>query len=369
MGKYVKSKFSDQELLEIEQQVNDLSISYDYKTKDYPFEVIVTKFGEEEDPKTTLYVPEYQREFIWHPNKQSRFIESVLLGVPLTPFLVSEDDNNRLEIIDGSQRIRTLIAFADNKLRLRKLQKLDKINSAKYKDLPRKLQNTIKNRDFKVIVVSEKADQEIRKDIFGRINTSSEDLKDSELRKGAYSGLFYDLILKLKNDETLHEVCPVSKGKEKRGEYEELILRFFTYAERYEDFRHDVAPFLNSYLDDKNLEFSEAGEEELASKKEDLESNFDRMLSFVKEHFEIGFRKEPNSKSTPRVRFEAIAIGVHLALDVNPSVEPQYMGWLNSKEFKHHTTSDSSNNKFKLKQRVEFVRDCILNRITADQLN
>lgn len=355
-----KSKFSEAELRDIELQVNDLSINYDYKTKDYPFEVIVNKFGEESDPTVTLYVPEYQRAFIWGPERQSRFIESVLLGVPLTPFLVSEDDNNRLEIIDGSQRIRTLIAFSENNLRLRKLDKLDKINSAKYKDLPKKLQNTINNRDFKVIVVSDKADQTVRKDIFSRINTSSADLTDSEIRKGAYSGEFYDLILELKDNKLLRDVCPVSKAKEKRGEYEELILRFFAYSDKYADFKHDVAAFLNSYLDDKNSDGID---------KREYAERFIRMLEFVKKHFPIGFRKESNSNSTPRVRFEAISVGVHLALETNPDVVPIHMNWLTSKNFKVHTTSDSSNNKFKLKQRVQFVRDCLLNEITAQDLS
>ncbi len=354
-----RSKFSDEELQAIEAQVNSTSISYDYKTKDYPFEVIVTKFGDESDPEATLYVPEYQREFIWEPKRQSRFIESVLLGVPLTPFLVSEDDNNRLEIIDGSQRIRTLIAFSEDRLRLRNLEKLDKINGAKFKDLPRKLQNNINNRDFKVIVVSEKADESVRKDIFGRINTSSADLTDSELRKGAYSGDFYQMILELKENAVLKVVCPISKSKEKRGEYEELILRFFTYIDQYQEFKHDVAVFLNSYLDDKN---------ENGFDKTVYEGRFNRMLTFVNTHFPLGFKKETGSNSTPRVRFEAIAVGVHLALEIDPNITPTYMEWLDSEQFKVHTTSDSSNNKFKLKERVEFVRDCILGRITADTL-
>jgi len=109
----VKSKFSDKELEEIQKQIDEKKGLYDYITKDYPFEVIYLKYGEESDLIKTLYIPSYQREFVWNNEKQSKFIESVLLGVPLTPFLVSKDtnENHRLEIIDGSQRIRTLIAF------------------------------------------------------------------------------------------------------------------------------------------------------------------------------------------------------------------------------------------------------------------
>jgi len=195
-----KSKFNEDELLQIETQINDKTGLYDYITKDYPFEVIYVKYGDEKDLTKTLYVPSYQREFVWNNEKQSRFIESVLLGVPLTPFLVSEDEDRRLEIIDGSQRIRTLIAFYENNLRLRKLEKLDKLNKAKYTDLPIRTQKYFENRDFKIIIVDE-ANSEIKQDIFNRINTSSEKLSDSEIRKGSYSGSFYDMILELKPSE------------------------------------------------------------------------------------------------------------------------------------------------------------------------
>ena len=131
-----KNKLSNEQLKGIIEQVETESVSYDYRTKDYPFEVICKKYGEDDDPEKTLYVPTYQREFVWKPEKQSKFIESVFLGVPLTPFLISEDSDNRLEIIDGSQRIRTLIAFYENNLTLRKLEKLSAINSLKFKNLP-----------------------------------------------------------------------------------------------------------------------------------------------------------------------------------------------------------------------------------------
>jgi uncharacterized protein with ParB-like and HNH nuclease domain len=350
---------SQLELAEIEKQVYDNSSSYGYGTKDYPFEVICGKFGDPDDPSSTLYVPDYQREFVWKPDKQSRFIESVLLGVPLTPFLVSEDKEHRLEIIDGSQRIRTLLAFYENRLKLRKLKTLTKIETAKFEDLPRGLQNDIKNRDFRIIVVSH-ADLSIRKDIFDRINTSSEKLTDSEIRKGSYSGDFYDLVLELKDHAEFQAICPVSDNKGKRGEYEELILRFLAYMDRYQEFKHDVAAFLNSYLDEMNeTEFD---------KKYYLDA-FTNMVNFIKAYFPIGFRKEAKSNSTPRVRFEAIAIGVHLALKENPDLTIQGVNWLDSKEFVAKTTSDASNNPNRLKNRVEFVRDCLLNRIKKDSLH
>jgi len=356
----VKSKFSDKELEEIQKQIDEKKGLYDYITKDYPFEVIYLKYGEESDLIKTLYIPSYQREFVWNNEKQSKFIESVLLGVPLTPFLVSKDtnENHRLEIIDGSQRIRTLIAFYENKLRLNNLDKLDKLKGAKYKDLPSNLKGYFENRDFKIIIVDE-ANSEIKKDIFKRINTSSEKLSDSEIRKGSYSGNFYNMILELKDYKTFREICPISDTKKKRGEYEELILRFFAYSDKYLEFKHDVAIFLNDYLDTKNEE---------GFNKIDYLSRFNEMINFINKYFPIGFRKEINNNSTPRVRFEAISVGVYLALKENPNLTNLNMSWLESKGFKIQTTSDASNNPNRLKNRIEFVRDGLLGRLDKDRL-
>jgi len=362
----IKSKYTEEELEEIQSQINSKSGLYEYITKDYPFEVISSKFGEEYEENVSLYVPEYQREFVWDNKRKSRFIESVLLGVPLTPFLVSEDGKGRLEIIDGSQRIRTLISFYNDEFGLTGLEKLDKINKAKFKDLPKKAQNSYKNRDFKIIIVDE-ANLNIKQDIFNRINTSSEKLTDSEIRKGSYSGSFYNMVLELKpkgieddSENIFRKICPVSSRGESRGEYEELILRFFAYSDSYRDFKHDVAHFLNSYLKKMNeITFDATG----------YVQRFNTMVSFIDQHFPIGFRKDVNNESVPRVRFEAISVGVYLALNENQSLINPNMDWLDSEGFKIQTTSDASNNPNRLQNRIEFVRDGLLSRLTADRLS
>jgi hypothetical protein len=63
------------------------------------------------------------------------------------------------------------------------------------------------------------------------------------------------------------------------------------------------------------------------------------------------------------VRFEAISVGVNLAIKVNPALVPVSMDWLDSKEFNYHTTTHASNSSTRLKDRVEFVRDSLLNTI------
>lgn len=353
-----KSKFSEDKIKQILEQFEEKSKLYEYRTKDYSFEMIRSKYGDVNDEKATLYVPDYQREFVWKTDKRSKFIESVLLGMPLTPFLVSHDESLRLEIIDGSQRIRSLISFYNNEYSLKRLSKLTELNGARFRDLPLNLQRYLENQDFRIIVVDD-AKEDIRQDIFERINTTSEGLTDSEIRKGSYSGRFYDLVLELKNDVTFRGICPVSKDREKRGEYEELVLRFLAYSDEYLEFKHDVAKFLNLYLTNKNAsEFDE----------EKYRTRFNAMVRFIAKSFPVGFRKKEGDNATPRVRFEAIAVGTFLALEVQPELNDPNIEWINSIGFKEQTTSDSSNNPNRLKERVEFVRDGLLGKLDKTRL-
>lgn len=111
-------------------------------------------------------------------------------------------------------------------------------------------------------------------------------------------------------------------------------------------------PFLNHFLADNLNSFDE----------EMYRTDFERMLAFVRDHFEFGFAKSQNATTTPRVRFEAIAVGVALALKERPDLNVDNVDWINSDEFKEQTTSDASNNEGKLAARVEYVRDRLLGR-------
>jgi hypothetical protein len=95
----------------------------------------------------------------------------------------------------------------------------------------------------------------------------------------------------------------------------------------------------------------------------EMREYFEDMLDFVWKYFPYGFKKSPNSTSTPRVRFEAISVGVHLALQAEPALIPKDVStWLESDEFKEHTRSDASNNRNKVLARFEYVRDKLLEK-------
>jgi len=350
---------TDEEIAQVEHQIREFSIPYEYDTKEFPIEVIVQKFTETENRKASLFIPDYQRELVWKPLMQSRFIESLFLGVPVPPVFASViAEDGRLEIIDGSQRIRTIYFFVTNQLKLKGLSNLNELNGFKFEDLSESRQRKFELITVRFHVITDKAGIAIRADIFDRLNSNGKQLTPSEIRKGAFaSNSYYRFIRKMSE---LQEFQELFTSKKARGEAEELVLRFFAYSEAYHDFKHDVAIFLNRFVEKK---------EEKGFESNELEANFRRMLTFVKNQFPFGFNKTATAKAIPRVRFESIAVGTHLALEVNPGLEPVYMDWLESDEFKKHTTSDASNNQGKLAGRIEFVRDCLLNIIQREDLN
>lgn len=358
----VKKLFKDIDLDEIEKQIKFIQIPYDYDTKEYPIEVLIHKYNQlnKETGEKMMFIPDYQRQYVWKDAMASRFIESLLMGVPIQPLFASVlDESGRLEVIDGSQRLKTIDRFLKDELKLKELKKLPLLNGLRFSDLAISRQEKFKIIDIRLHVISEKADWRIRADIFDRINTSGVKAEFSQIRKGALQGIFYDFILECAKHHKFLKLCPISSNALKFDEAEELVLRFFAYSDIYLQAKQEVYKTLDKYVYDNNMGFN----------KEKKLSHFNSMLDFVESHFILGFAKTPNAKSTPRVRFEAIAVGTHLALEINPLLKPVYMEWLNSDEFHEHTTSDSSNNPGRLIGRVEFVRDCLLNVIQKKDLH
>jgi len=262
----------------------------------------------------------------------------------------------RLEIVDGSQRIRTLAAFLGDEFELEGLKRLKKLNGFRFSDLPTARQRRFKRRTIRLIELTERADEAVRRDIFERINTGSLLLNDMEQRWGIKEGPLLTFIRECASDPLFKKLAPLSDSVELRRERDEFVLRFFAYLDNYLNFDKRVVEFLDEFLEAHQPGFD-------ATKAEPMRNEFKRMLEFVDRHFAPnGFRKKTGHTRTPRIRFEAIAVGVALALRENSTLVPASLAWLDSEEFKKHTTSDASNSRPKVKARIEFVRDQLLGR-------
>ncbi|WP_214649476.1 DUF262 domain-containing protein [Sphingobacterium mizutaii] len=335
-----------------EEQIVEKQKIVDFDIKEFTIELLISKYltGLESDDND-IFIPSYQRNFVWDADRQSKFIESVLLGLPI-PYIFSADTDGRLEIVDGSQRLRTLEAFYSDKLILKNLEILDTLNGFKYSNLIKSRQRKFLNSTIRMIALSDKSDEDVRFMMFERINTGSAILKDMEKRKGIFGGKFMDFVY---NECSKHPIfirnTKFTERLEKRGEPQELIIRFFAYSDSYEMVKTGVNEFLNQFVDSKNKSFD----------KERYKKEFDNMLKFVDKYFPDGFIKNRTSSKTPRVRFDAISVGVNLALRENPNLKPKDLSWLNGKNFNELITKGGQNAPKAIKERIEFVYKKLIN--------
>ncbi|MEN5260358.1 DUF262 domain-containing protein [Stenotrophomonas hibiscicola] len=336
-----------------ETQIKSRQKDTDFDIREYPIEVIVGKFITKlENDKAELFIPDYQRELIWKPKQQSRFIESILLDLPV-PYLyvadvTSGEDEGRIEVVDGSQRIRTLVRFMENAFELQGLEVLDKLNGFRFHDFTLSRQLRFRRKTMRMIELIE-VDEEARRQLFDRLNSGGTNLTDMEKRLGSRDGPFMSFIRELAGSPKLISLCPISQVRQDHREYEEMVLRFFAYREKYQSFSKSVIDFLNSYLDEKNDNFDRAF----------YENQFNEMLDFVDNFLPHGFRKNASNNSVPRIRFEAISVGVSLAIGLGCTA-PASLEWLDSEEFRILTRSDASNSRPKVIARIEFVQFSLL---------
>lgn len=338
-----------EEQLAQQKKVNDFDI------REYPIEVLVAKFVEnfkdEDHIGGVLYIPDYQREMKWDEKHQSRFIESLLMNLPVPYIFVADNsDSGNIEIIDGSQRIRTLARYFTGQLVLTGLKVLTEFNGTTMELLPVVMRKRFLRQTIRLIEMTSLMDEDGRKLMFDRLN-SGVALVPMEIRRGSHEGPLLNFIEKLSNVELFRKVCPLSSLRLKSKDNIELVLRFFAYTDNYKNFDHSVTDFVTEYLDRYRDNFDENA----------MEKRFLNMLNFANK-FPFGFRKGLKHNSVPRVRFEALAVGISLALDVNPDLSLDSTEWLDSKEFEMHTRSDASNSKPKVINRIHYVRDTLLGK-------
>ena len=146
--------------------------------------------------------PKFQREYVWatKPELPSRLIESLLLEIPIPPIYFGKVAEGRLEVIDGQQRLTTLVDFVSNKFALRKLRSMASLNDKLFKDLTKQQQEKILDTPIRSIVIDAAANTELRYEVFERLNRGSMILNEQELRNCLYRGSFNDLLAELETD-------------------------------------------------------------------------------------------------------------------------------------------------------------------------
>jgi len=339
-----------------EEQIVEQSKRIEFYLTEYSVELLAAKMKNGD-----FYIPMYQREDTWEPERKSRFIESLMMGLAI-PFLFfwENPETGKLEIVDGSQRLRTIQQFLNNEWRIGELSELSELEGLKFGELPESRQRKIKNRSIRGIVLNEHADEQARFDIFERINTGSKTANKAEVRRGALTGEFLDMVIELAEDEHFVKLAPVPERSKKLRKREDLVTRFFAYGDGLEGYKDKPALFLFNYVKKMNECFAKDPD-----RVQEYVDRFSQTMSFVARVFPDGFRKSKTAKDTNFARFEAIAIGVSLAIDDKPSLAgetPDVSAWLNQGDFENHVRSGGSNVRSKLVGRLHFVRDKLLGK-------
>lgn len=193
--------------------------------------------------------PAYQREYIWklRPELPSRLIESLLLEIPIPPIYLGKITGGRLEVIDGQQRLTTIINFISNKFQLQLLQHMESLNGKLFRDLTEEHQIKILDAPIRSVVIDSGSNTELRYEVFERLNRGSMALNAQELRHCVFRGPFNDLLAELERDTYWRKVRGTT-DPEPRFIERENILRFFAFVNRLQFYAGNLKLFLNEYM-------------------------------------------------------------------------------------------------------------------------
>jgi len=205
--------------------------------------------------------PDYQRLFRWEEEKQSRFVESLILEMPVPPIFVIETDDGVYELIDGLQRISSYLHFRgerlgetdDDFLVLHGCDIVDDLNGLTFEKLPKALQIKIKRSFVRMEVIKKESEISLKYHMFKRLNTGGELLSAQEIRNCTIRLLGSNGIDFLeecsKNKDFKAVINRVASEKRKTRYDQELILRFFAIKNDIENYKYPVTEYLTRYLE------------------------------------------------------------------------------------------------------------------------
>ncbi len=320
-----------------EDEVLDFTYSITSYGADYPVDSIVSRLR-----KNTLRIPSFQRKFVWTQKQASRFIESLLLGLPVPGiFLTRDTDSADLLVIDGQQRLKSLLffyneSFEDKKFRLIDVQK--RYEGVSYNELSADDRQRLDDSIIHATIVRQDEPSEDFSSIyliFERLNTGGLLLQPQEIRAAIYPGEFDVLIKSLNEEKPWRELYGAESPRLKDQEF---ILRFFAFYFYRNDYKKPLKGFLNTYMA-KNKNFK-------LNPKEELAHIFLPTVSFINNA--LGKKAFRPIRVMNASIFDSIMVGVatyYSEKKVFPNIEKfqiAYDNLLNNEDYKLATTDGTS---------------------------
>ncbi len=282
---------------------------------DYPVDALVKRLN-----SGAIEIPKFQRGFVWTMPQAARFIESLLLGLPVPAvFLSKHPASQRLLVIDGQQRLTSLKYFYDGLFRSGNSSKEFQLRGVS-KDLEGKTYKTLSDEDRRrlddsllhAIIVNQvdpQDDQTGLYSIFERINTGGTPLQPQEIRACIYEGKFIAL---LKSLATNHLWLDLYGAASTRAKDQEMILRFLALYFDAANYKRPMKHFLNRFVAaNRELErFDEAK----------IRNTFEPVVSLAQKHLGPGaFRPVRNLNAA---LLDSVFVGLAKRLEAGPVKDP-----------------------------------------------
>ena len=343
------------------------------KALDFSFNELFDMYKSDE----LIIEPEFQRLFRWKEIRQSQFIESLILELPIPPIYVIEIQDGKYELIDGLQRLSSYFHFRgkhpnfkdeERHLRLVGCDVLKELNGFCYEELPSSVQIRLKRQSVRTEVLRRESDKRLRYYMFKRLNTGGERLSEQEIRNCTIRLLdntFNDFIKRMaQNDDYVACMAELTDEKREQLAMEEFVLRFFGMKNNRQEYEKNVGEFLTEYMEAvsdperKDVTFDYDVEEKIFA------STFRVLNEALGEGAFSGVNKQGNIQGYfSALHFEALTMGLQASLDKLAAADDALKTKFKDKilevkkdaEFQKLTKGGGKNYAAALEARIDFV--------------
>lgn len=280
--------------------------------------------------------PDYQRNYVWgasddKEHKCSRLIESLLLNIPIPVIYFAEQaETLKYEVIDGQQRLYTFQRYLNDDFALNGLEIRYDVNGFKYSDLTSRDRDEIRKRSIRAIVILNESDEQVKYEVFERLNLGSIQLTPQEIRNNTLRGPLNSLLKELAARPLLKEMLNLRlKSDERNMALEELVLRFFAYHDSGYKRVQNLSFFLTDYLT-KNRNLSDV---ELEKLRVLFDSTLELVHQYLGEHAfsSYGVKTQTWTTQSNRSLYDAEMLAFSKYINTKIKIKPeQFMKKLES---------------------------------------
>lgn len=262
----------------LEQQISDERARLSTDRMDISFGELINMYKAGE----LVIKPEYQRLFRWKGSQKTALIESVLLGIPIPPVFVAEDEEGVWELVDGLQRVSTIISFFGdldeslltvrfddsseenenyvNKWELESGNLIEDLEGFNVDTLPKKYVINLKRAVCRVEILRGESNTAMKYELFKRLNSGGSTLTPQEIRNAIYRGIdpkINILTEKLSQNEDFKKLVSLSGSKKQELYDQELILRFIAFLHNVDKINSNTEKYLDEFMEKavKDAEF------------------------------------------------------------------------------------------------------------------